>query len=259
MNKLFLLLFILLSQVNFAQLESRKTLRGKIIADSLNVNGMTVYNKTTNRGVVTSVDGYFNIFAKTKDTLVVSSVQVKPVQFILNESDLKTSLLFIYLEAEINELDELVIKPKRFTGNLFKDSKTINTVSTDLKLNSEAISKMLFEKDALSSAENKATYSDGTIPLGANFVEIFKLIAPDIFKKKEKKPTPIERYEKLNAFVKSRYTEYFYTEILKLKLENIDRFLIYCEEDPKLISILKDKNEFLLTELLIEKRKGFSE
>jgi hypothetical protein len=59
---------------------------------------------------------------------------------------------------------------------------------------------------------------------------------------------------------KSTYIKCIKTKLpTKLKLENIDRFLIYCEEDPKLISILKDKNEFLLTELLIEKRKGFSE
>lgn len=259
MNKYLLFLIIISSQLVFSQLESRKTLRGKIIADSINVDGITVYNKSFQRGVITSSEGYFNIFAKTKDTLVISSVQIKPVEIILNESDLKTALLFIYLDIEINELDEVIIKPKRFTGNLFKDSNTINTVSVDLGLDTDKISKQLFEKDANSSAENSAVYSDQTIPLGANFIEIFKLIAPDIFKKKEKKLTSIEKNQKLTEFVKSSYTEYFYKNILNIKTENLDRFLMYCEDDPKLYPILKDKNEFLLTEFLIEKRKTFVE
>lgn len=229
------------------------------MSDSLAIDGITVFNKTFNRGAVSSLEGYFNLFAKSTDTLVFSSVQIKPTEIVLKDGDLKSPLFLVYLHTEINELDELVISPRRFTGNLAKDSKNINTIDITSDFNLDKINKMQFEHDELSLPKNPAMLSDGTIPMGADFVEIFKLIAPDIFKKKEKDISNLEKRQKFKAFVLSSYTDFFYTDVLKLKLEDVGRFISFCEDDSRVKPIVKDKNEFLLTEFLIEKRKTFEE
>lgn len=249
----------LLTQTVFSQLDVRNTLNGRVFSDSISVEGISVFNKSSKRGAVTSPDGYFTLFAKPTDTLVFSSVQIKPTEIIIKDTDFRYKLFLVYLELSVNELEEITIRPKRFTGVLAKDSKGIPVVNVYQEFDSENISKLQFEADALTSSRNPAMLSDGTIPLGVDFVEVFKLIAPDIFKKKNKDREVFNKRQKFNDMVKSSYNDYFFTKILNLKLEDVDRFLLFCEDDPVLKPIVKDKNEFLLTEFLIQKRKTFTE
>jgi|694.fasta_scaffold00529_48 hypothetical protein len=255
--KYYIFLSFFFSCTVFAQLDARKPLNGRVVSDSVSVEGITIYNKSFKRGAVSSPEGFFTLFAKPKDTLVFSSVQIKPTEIILTENDFKYKLYLIYLEVEVNELDEIIIRPKRYTGNLAKDAKGMPILNVYESFDSENINKMQFEADALSLPKNPAMLSNGTIPQGADFVEIFKLIAPDIFKKKKKESSAIENRKQFKDLVKSTYSAYFFADILKLKPDDIDRFIIFCEDDPKLKPILKESNEFLLTEFLIQKRKTF--
>ena len=99
--------------------------------------------------------------------------------------------------------------------------------------------------------------NNGINTLEPDFVDFLKIIAPDIFKKKAKKTSAIQYRKQFKDLVKSTYNDYFFSDILKLKPDDIDRFIIFCEDDPKLKPILKESNEFLLTEFLIQKRKTF--
>ncbi|MDZ4330335.1 MAG: hypothetical protein U0945_07105, partial [Flavobacterium sp.] len=50
---------------------------------------------------------------------------------------------------------------------------------------------------------------------------------------------------------------YFFTNTLKLKKEEIGLFLDYCENDSKSKSLLKQEDEFLLIDFLITKNEEF--
>lgn len=59
MNKVFLIVMILLFSFGFSQEKEREILYGKVIADTMDVVNITVFNKSTNVGAVTDFDGHF--------------------------------------------------------------------------------------------------------------------------------------------------------------------------------------------------------
>ena len=56
-NNILLFFILVITQIGFSQGIERKVLRGKIVADSLEVENLTVYNITSNVGAITDVDG----------------------------------------------------------------------------------------------------------------------------------------------------------------------------------------------------------
>ena len=62
-NYCLLLLFVIISQIGMAQHIERKVLKGRIVADSIEVENLTVFNITSNIGAVTNADGKFSIDA----------------------------------------------------------------------------------------------------------------------------------------------------------------------------------------------------
>ena len=55
----FILLLIIFSQTVFSQGMERKVLRGRIVADSIEVEKLTVFNISSKIGAITDVDGQF--------------------------------------------------------------------------------------------------------------------------------------------------------------------------------------------------------
>ena len=73
-NYYLVVLFIVISQIGMAQYIERKVLKGRIVADSIEVENLTVFNITSNIGVVTNADGKFSIKARATDTLYIQGI-----------------------------------------------------------------------------------------------------------------------------------------------------------------------------------------
>ena len=61
-NSFIIVVLLLFSQLFFCQEKERKILRGKIVADSIEVENLTVFNITSNIGAVTNIDGKFSFY-----------------------------------------------------------------------------------------------------------------------------------------------------------------------------------------------------
>lgn len=86
-NYCLLLLFVIISQIGMAQHIERKVLKGRIVADSIEVENLTVFNITSNIGAVTNADGKFSIKARPTDTLFIQGISYDSKKYVLTDRD----------------------------------------------------------------------------------------------------------------------------------------------------------------------------
>ena len=107
----FVLLLIIFAQTIFAQGIPRKVLRGKIVADSIEVENLTVYNISSRIGAITDIDGKFSINARATDTLYIQGLSYDSKKYVLTDKDFWLPVLEIKLYVKITELNEVIITP----------------------------------------------------------------------------------------------------------------------------------------------------
>ncbi|RBN50532.1 hypothetical protein DR980_07885 [Flavobacterium psychrolimnae] len=201
-----------------------------------------VFNLNSKTRTFISNQGFFDILAKAKDTLLVSSPSFKSKKIVLQEKDFLKTLFVINLEAQTTLLKEVIVKGKM-----------------DIKPaigNSQSIVDTQFTDDAKSSPINRTMPSDGTIENGMDFVRIFKMVSK-VFKKDSDEKARLNAQADFSDTVSKGLDRYFFTNTLKLKSEEISLFLDYCESDPKSKNLLKEEDEFLLIDFLITKNEEF--
>jgi hypothetical protein len=101
-------------------------MKGRIYADSLETYQINVINITQEIGQVSSQEGKYNIRAHVGDSILFTSLQHKTYTIKVEDSNLKTNTS-IFLEMQINELEEVTILQYDLTGNLSKDIKQVET------------------------------------------------------------------------------------------------------------------------------------
>lgn len=253
-KQLYVFVMVLLPLVAFSQSQPRKLLRGRVTADSLKVQHISVLNTTSNIGAITDNDGEFTIYARPTDTLFFSSVTFRSVHMPLKEKDFLLPLLVIKLDVNVTVLDEVIITANPLSGDLEKDSKNTKAL---------LISSTFQSGDLVRSAAPKPQANVNTAlpqnmsPLtGVDFVKIKNMI----FKKKKIEEDPVRKYLQGNSFadvVKGRFTHYFFTQTLKIPHAEIGLFLNFCDKGAKTAHLVSPENEFELTNYLVEKSNEY--
>ena len=241
-TKLKIMCFFFFCQLSFGQNETRKSLHGQFVNEIALVDNGYVFNLNSKTRTFISNQGFFDILAKAKDTLLVSSPSFKSKKIVLQEKDFLKTLFVINLEAQTTLLKEVIVKGKM-----------------DIKPaigNSQSIVDTQFTDDAKSSPINRTMPSDGTIENGMDFVRIFKMVSK-VFKKDSDEKSGLNAQADFSDTVSKGLDRYFFTNTLKLKSEEISLFLDYCESDPKSKNLLKEEDEFLLIDFLITKNEEF--
>lgn len=257
MKNFIFLIVLLASFQSFAQPRPREVIRGQINNAEREVENITVFNKTSNKGAVTDEQGYFTIMARPTDTLVFSSVAFSSRVYELTETDFKLKVVKIELITFVNELEEVVVMPNSLSGDLIKDNKNLKVTYLKSDIDVSDAQRMMVENDGYSSPENPAIY-DGTIKYGMDFVAIGKMVGKAIFGEKEKKNKETGQDSRIvGEIIKEKFTYHFFHETLQLKNEEIGLFLNFCESDPKIKSLLVPNKEIDLIDFLIEKNKEF--
>lgn len=241
-TKLKIICFLFFCQLSFGQNENRKSLHGQFVNESALVDNGYVFNLNSKTRTFISNQGFFDILAKAKDTLLVSSAAFKSKKIIIQDKDFAKPLFVVNLESQTTLLKEIIVKGK-----------------TEIKPaipSSQKIVDMEFTDDAKSSPKNRTMPSDGTIEYGMDFVRIFKM-ASKVFKKNSAEKAGLNAQVDFSDVVSKELDSYFFTNTLKLKREEIGLFLDYCENDPKSKNLLKEEDEFMLIDFLITKNEEF--
>lgn len=103
---------------SFESLAQKKTVLGKIVAKTRDLEGVYIKNVTANNAAITQKGGYFSIEASPNDTLVISAVHLIGREKVLTYADMNKSLVFVPMEYSETLLDEIVIDRRVTTESL---------------------------------------------------------------------------------------------------------------------------------------------
>lgn len=251
-TKLLFVMLLLLPLMAMAQKPARKILHGKVIADSLKVENLTVLNMSSNIKAVTDDKGEFTIYARPADTLLFSGISVVDAKLVLKMEHFLEDKLVIQLNVDITVLDEVVIRANALTGQLDSDSKKTKTKNITGKMDSGSI--IATDPEIRSTANPNTALPSAVLgsPLtGVNFTEVYKLI----FKKKRRKDAgeiyAVSSGKTFSEDVKERFTYHFFTQMLKIPKDEIGLFLAFCDKGKETAWMLDPKKEFELTDYLV--------
>lgn len=210
-----------------------------VVNDSVNVQSGYVLNVNSNSRTFIKAQGYFDILAKTNDTLLFSSMGLKSKKVVLADNDFAVSVLRVKMNTLVNPLKEVVV--------------TKTTIKPNLGNIQNIIDREYFD-DKQSSPDNPLMPTE--IKYGMDIDRIGRMIWKSFFKESANKDKEVYQGD-FTEIVPKRMHQFFFTNTLKLKEDEIGLFLIYCENDPKSKALLKPEAEFELIEFLVVKNEEF--
>ena len=228
MNRILRLIFVFIILSNYCIAQTTgvsSVLKGKILADTNDLDGIYIFNASTKDAVLSDKEGYFQIKATVGDTLMVSAVQFKGVKVGLKKEDFGPNLFFVKMHTLLRQLDEVRIM----------QYKNINSVSLGI------VSK------------NVKTYTpaERKIYTATNGVDkLFNMISGRT--KMLKEEAGIEKKEFLLEKISRLYDDSFFRDKLKIPEINIKGFQYYIIEDKDFVDALNSKNKTLATFLMGE-------
>ena len=225
MKNWFIVLLFFTTICTWSQTSNEKLLRGKIVADSASVAGIDVVNLGNEKATITNNKGEFSILAKVDDILVFSSMTLEMKRMLVDEDDLKSETIIIYMTPKINELNEVIVK----------------------KNVAEGISIIPGQKHYTPAERKLYTATSGLLDAPLNWLSGRTEML--------KKEIIVERKERMLNKVGVLYDDKYYIQTLKVPEIYIDDFQRYIIEDKEFAAALKVKNRtmmlFLISKLAV--------
>lgn len=214
LKNLFFLVSLAASSVLTAQ--ERAPLNGKLKSDIEDLEGIYVINKTADLSVTTTRGGYFTISAKATDTLIFSSINIVAKEIVLEEEDVKSTLLIVPVEKYVHELEELIIVDYSHIN-----AESLGLVPKGQKQYTPAEKRVFTAKNGVDGLFNALSGRTAMLKKAAETA------------KKE------ELMEKINYI----YTEEELVSKFNIPKEYVRGFVYFIIEDPNFSRALKEMNE----------------
>jgi hypothetical protein len=240
--KLLFALSLLVCQFSFSQTE--KFLKGKVSFDNILLQNVDVINKTSKISTTTNEKGEFVIQAKANDSLYFYAKEYYLQRLKLTSNQIDQNNLVVLMLKKPEELEEVVIRTVAASAFTLRGDKKYEQGTTD---------EMTLAKAA---RKPKTGVYDGTIENGANIMRIGDMIFGLFTKEKEEVKKTIPKIEFI-ALAKNTCDQKFYLETLKLKPEQIELFLQFCEADPKSKKLIENHNILSMMDFLTIKNIEF--
>ncbi|WP_396590440.1 hypothetical protein [Allomuricauda sp. R78024] len=251
------LLFSLLFLVAFSVSAQQKELRGKVYSKGKDVVGVVVQNVTTEKAVITDIDGNFSILIKLNDTLIFSAVQFKRKILPVNEVLFNTSFITVPLEEFVNELSEVVVKPYDLSGDLGQD---LGGLQLEKDVSAEALGLPNAHQKIPSQSQRKlqqATFGKFNVGmiLTPPLDPIINAITgrTKMLKNRVKVDKAYARTQRVQDF----YVDSLFVVTLKIPSEKIEDFMYFCEVDEQFQQTVDSKDKLKLWDFLVLKSRAY--
>ncbi|MCK7590173.1 carboxypeptidase-like regulatory domain-containing protein [Subsaxibacter sp. CAU 1640] len=262
--KLNLLLFICLtvSLLSFSQEIKRVEISGKIVVNSEDLENVTIYNTSSNKGTLTDEDGKFKIEVALFDILEVRALQFQDFTVTIDKNIIDSKKATIFLVEKVNKLNEVLILPYDLTGNLVVDMESVRTFNPNLDaiyFGIGDISAYEFPDDYKSEVENIAARQPNDIRYQMDGVALVGLLLKPLFKsKKDKKTKEIEKVNEIQSTsLRDYYSTRFIVDNFKIPEDKVNDFVAYVESHDLDYSLLKKGKEMDFLEFLTQKSDEF--
>ena len=267
-KQLLIILFFTFSISAFSQEIERIKISGKITSSKgEDVEGINIYNKSSQKGTITSAIGEFEIKVAKNDRVLVSAMQFQNFTIIIDEGIIETKMMNILMNPVVNQLDEVLLRPYDLSGNIVADVKRINvtSVSNEFDLSYKTMEfEYEFAPDAQTSVKgNKAEeafhngqeqYGGDLIGLAGLLVSAFVPINKSKNKNKSKREV-ISEVDMVTNAVQHRFGVAYISGNFDIPEEKVNEFIYFVEDNGIDRKLLKPENELLLIEYLSEQSK----
>ncbi|MCV9930608.1 hypothetical protein OIU83_23310 [Flavobacterium sp. LS1R49] len=236
--KLLTTISLLTYQLSISQTE--KLLHGKVFSNNNPLKEVEVINKTAKTSTRTNALGEFSIPVKVKDSLLFFSKDYFFTRLKITQVNIDKNNIIVNMAIKAEELDEVVITTMGFNP---------------VKITQKDLDEVKLYKEAGSLQKYTGVY-DGTIPNGMDFARMGTGLL-NLFKKDKeelKKKTSETDFKKLIA---KTIPSDFFTKDLKLKPEQKDLFIEFCDADPKSKTLIENNNVLTTMDFLYAKIKEF--
>ena len=221
------MLLLIFVQIGFGQKNNSKELLGKIMEQSTPIEGVNIINNTTQLTAVSDSDGNFSIAVREGEVLVFSAVNLEPLKRRIPLEDMNTNLLLVKMAVKEMELKEVI-------------------VNENANITAENLGIIPYGQKKYTPAERKV-YT-------ANSTSVDKLLNGISGRTAMlKKEVNVEKKEALFRKLEYLFDENYYTQRLKIPVDYIKGFQLFCIEDAEFAVSLNTKNKtmsmFLITDL----------
>lgn len=225
--------FFLIFLCGMSVFSQQKILKGRILADSLEVYKINTVNITQEIGTTTKPNGEFSLAVYLRDSIVFSSLVHAFHSLIFITSDLEKPIE-ISLGRQINNLPEVVLTPYDLSGQLDKDITQVPTYHLDqTRLGFKIPRRLNYPKSELKRVKRFSIGLANSIPIDY----IIMLMNGQL--------SELERYKKNIQLKKQKdailtyFTPDYITESLGIDSLYVDGFMYFCIEDLQFIQIFK--------------------
>lgn len=222
-----IILLLIFVQIGFGQKNNSKELLGKIMEQSTPIEGVNIINNTTQVTAVSDSEGNFSIAVREGEVLVFSAVNLEPLKRRITLEDMNTNLLLVKMAVKEMELKEVI-------------------VNENANITAENLGIIPYGQKKYTPAERKV-YT-------ANSTSVDKLLNGISGRTAMlKKEVNVEKKEALFRKLEYLFDENYYTQRLKIPVDYIKGFQLFCIEDAEFAVSLNTKNKtmsmFLITDL----------
>lgn len=256
-NYILAVIMLFSMSILFSQNGNRIEVKGKIIVNVEDVEGVTVFNASSNKGTITNANGEFDIEVTVNDKIEVSALQFIPFKFTITPEVIASKSLKVYLVERVNALDEVVILPHSLTGDIETDAENVVLVKP-VVFNFESFQNFEMPDDYQSSVENIAM-TQGKIRYQADVVAIVGEAISLFFMKKGKNKKSVENLKPGAAIsgLSQVYSEAFIVNNYNIPRDRISQFIVFVEDNNFNYELLRKGKEMELIEHLHRQSKLF--
>ncbi|KFF06720.1 hypothetical protein IW19_14935 [Flavobacterium reichenbachii] len=221
---LFVFFFV---QICFGQNAASKEILGQISEQSSLVEGVNIVNNNSQISTISDSEGRFSILVKEGDVLVFSAVNLDALKRRITLEDISSPLLVIKMAAKEVALKEVI-------------------VNENANINAENLGIIPAGQKKYTPAERKVyTATSTSVDKLLNSISGRTAML--------KKEVNVEKKEALFRKLEYLFEENYYTERLKIPVDYIKGFQLYCVDDAEFAVSLDIKNKtmsmFLITDL----------
>jgi len=228
--KLLTTISIFTYQISVSQTE--KLLQGKVLSQNIPLNKVEVINKTAKTSTTTNEFGEFSIPVRPKDSVLFFSKDYFFKRLKISQQDIDQNNIVVNMILRPEELNEVVI----------------TKVEIDkVKLDADAVADVLISKNAKDLFWNTGV-NDNSIREGLR-------VAFPLKGKPKKKIEPDD--DRVKKLILAYCPSDFFIKNLKIKPEEKELFIDFCDTDPKSKTLLENPNVLTVMDFLYIKNEEF--
>jgi len=235
-----------------------KLLKGEILSDSIAPSNIHIVNLDLEKGTTSNNSGKFQIYAKTGDRILFSSVQFEKREITVSQTTFEAGKLNVKLYPSRNELDEISLSDLKLSGHLDKDLSKIKYFDREKY-------GIPYPEKKLTQTERRLYTANANITSRWQYIGVLlggvplDVVLNDIngrtkYLKKLYKQDNLQLRVQEGISVLGR--SFFVTE-LKIPEDEIENFIYFVATEPDFQTILESGNRLDLIDFYKMNRQAF--